>query len=219
MKRKTMNPQQIIQTAFKYDDHRSSDKPKSISTTQLLGPLYKAWKCYTDAPKTHPLDVMKKRSSFIGTSIHSRFEHIFKDYTDITQEYYKEKYIKELDSWVSGTFDMLIMHKGKLHLADIKSGYGKAFSKTEQASKQLSIYRYLNQSHWTIDDMAYIYFISQSNNVLETIEIELYSLEMTEDIIMDTLVAIQTEPDFVDCHTFSKFKQCDWCEFECDYRK
>ena len=204
-----------------FDDHRSSDKEHSISTTELIGPYYRAWKSLNNEVKNNPLRPMKRRSSFIGSAVHQRAELVFKDYKNVRQEGYKERHLEDLDVWISGTYDIIIEDYGKLYIGDIKTGYGKShgISKTENTIRQLSIYRWLNSNMLSIEDTAYIYFISQSNNNYETMEVELLSLDDTEQLVRDTIKYLQQgEPDFVDCNEGIKFNRCDWCEFECFYR-
>jgi hypothetical protein len=208
----------IIETALKFNDHRDSDKPRSISTTTLIGPSFKAWKSYVKTPKNFYLRPMKSRSAFIGSGVHQRFETVYKDYNNVMQELYRERYVEEYDSWISGTFDLLIEEDGLNYLGDIKTGYGKKHSNVEKTTLQLSVYRWLNHE-LDIEDEAYIYFISQSNNVYETIEIQLMSVDDTENMILRALEAIQQEPGYVDCNDGIRFNMCSFCEFECNYRK
>ena len=45
------------------------------------------------------------------------------------------------------------------------------------------------------------------------------SVDDTENMILRALEAIQQEPDYVDCNDGIRFNMCEWCEFECLYRK
>lgn len=213
-----IKPEEVIRTILLFDDHKSSDKVPSISTTELIGPYYKAWKSLSNAPKTNKLGAMKKRSSTIGTGYHMRAEQVLSNFDNVSLEVFTEKEIDGVT--VSGTFDVAIELDDVYYLGDHKTGYGTKYDKTEQTVKQLSIYRWLND-YLNIADEAYIYWVSQSNNALATIDIELMSIEDTEQYIKDTLEIIKTEPDFVDCNSNPKqrYNACDWCEFECEYRK
>ena len=83
----------IIETALKFNDHRDSDKPRSISTTTLIGPSFKAWKSYVKTPKNFYLRPMKSRSSFIGSGVHERVARIFANmFPESNIHYFKEIY-------------------------------------------------------------------------------------------------------------------------------
>jgi len=68
----------IIEKILLFDDHKSSDKDKSISTTTLIGPN---WKAQRDLLKDIPIKLeqvpMMRRSSTIGTGYHERAFKIF----------------------------------------------------------------------------------------------------------------------------------------------
>ena len=213
-----IHPEDVIKTILTFDDHRSSDKIPSISTTEIIGPYYKAWKSVSNCKKTHKLAPMKRRSSTIGTGYHLRAEQVLSNFDNVLLEVFRER---ELDGvTISGTFDVAIEVNGKYYLGDHKTGYGTKYTDAEKTSKQLSIYRWLNQDI-CIADIGYIYWVSQSNNAVSTMSVDLMSIEETEEYLKETLTNIKEEPDFVDCHasTNGRYNPCDWCEFECEYRK
>lgn len=207
----------VIETIFSFDNHRKSDKDRALSTSQLISANYKAWKDLNKADKDRTLPVGLKRSSTLGTGYHLRAEEALADNPDVIQEIFTEKYVEQYKTWISGTFDILINDNGLNYLGDHKTFYGKTFQQVDKTIKQLSIYRWLNQDI-KIEDKAYIYAVSQSNNHYETIEVELMSIEDTEAYILDTLEIISTEPS-LDCFIGIKYNPCVYCEYACDFRK
>ena len=213
-----INPLEVIEAVLGFDDHRSSDKNPSISTSELIGPKYKAWKSLSNAKKIHKLLPMKRRSSTLGTGYHMRAEQAMKTYENTLTEVYSERLVSGVT--VSGTFDLAIQDDDFLYtIGDHKTGYGGKFKDPQKTTNQLSVYRWLNQDDIDIADRAYIYFVSQSNNAYETIAVDLQPLEDTEAFIKYRLKEIKQEPLIIDCHEETRFNLCDWCEFECNFRK
>jgi len=213
-----------IARILNYDDHRDSDKPNSISVTTLMGSMYKAKKYLLRDSKNHVLDLVLKRSSFIGTACHNRMEHILKQ--DKEDEYeleiFKEREITVDDRvyTIAGSLDVLEKTpEGTYIIMDLKTFYGK--ERKEDALKkdalQMSLYRWLNQDDFVIEDRAWVLAISQSNNYIDELPVQLMSLEQTEDYIINKLWAIE-ENTRVDCKEGVKYNTCNYCSYSCDER-
>lgn len=206
------------------DLHRSSEHERSISVTTLIGPTYKAHHALNNTPKTNMLPPMKKRSSGIGTGFHLLAEKALENNNDVLTEVYKEMYIQFADLWLSGTADVMVLNEdGKYELGDFKTGYGKSFDNTDLAVYQMSVYRWLNR-HMDIADIAHVWFVSQSNNAMEHIEVELMSLADTQAFIRRRIIDIQEENLGVDCQynidgQKRPYNMCEWCEYECPNRR
>ena len=214
-----------ISRILNYDDHKDSDKPNAISVTTLLGPMYKANKYLEKTPKTHKLDLVLKRSSFLGTAAHNRMEHILK--TEYPGEYelevYHEKEVKVGDVvyTISGSCDVLEKtSEGKYIIMDLKTFYGNKRG-AEQLIKdawQMSLYRWLLSDLFDIEDRAWVLAISQSNNYIDEIAVELIDIDKVQEFIEDKLYAI-SENTKVDCNEGVKYNSCSYCEYECEERK
>lgn len=215
----------VLEDIMHFDDHRDSDKVNAISATTLLGAKYKAQKYLNkDAKDNSLVDISLKRSSFIGTAFHARAEMITKDLLDYTTEEFLEREITVDDVvyTISGSYDGVKSMSGSNHLYDYKTGYGKDRSEDALAkdAKQMSIYRWLLAGKYPrrdIDDLAYAIFISQSNNVMKEIPVQLMSLEATESYIEDMLYAISVN-DRVDCNESVKYNSCSYCSYQCEER-
>ena len=215
---------EIIHKVLTYDTHKSSDKPNSISATQLLNPLFKVKKILTNAKQDQGMiDVKFKRSSAIGTAFHAHAAKALEDDPDFVTEKYLEREITVdgVTYTISGSFDMLIRTLEGWALADIKTAYGKERAEEQLAkdAMQMSIYRWLINGRYDIQDMAFTLFISQSNNVTESYPITLrdedYITNWIEEIIWSALS--QTE---CDCHSATKYNSCQYCQIvDCEERK
>ncbi len=208
----------LIKKVYEHNEHRKSDKEKSLSCSQLIGSMYQA-KLALEKTPTDPSLVhhMFKRSSTIGTAFHEYAEKIMKNECDC--EVYSEREIEGYT--VSGTCDIIYPNEDGTHtLMDWKTAYGKE-RKASNLSKdclQMSVYRWLNQDKYNIRDEAYTLFISQSNNAQDAYEIGLMSLDETEDYIINKLYAIDNTvgPDCFD----APYNPCHYCEYSnCQYRK
>ena len=215
----------ILNKIMFFDDHIDSKKNNAISVTTLLGPMYKA-KLYLDKrDKYNATDIMYKRSSFIGTAIHARAEMITKDNPDYRTEEFLESEVVEdgIVYTVAGSYDGIKKVDGKWYMYDYKSGYGKARNESalEKDAKQMSIYRWLlNRNHpgIVVEDTAYSIFISQSNNVMEEIPVQLMDLDDVTTFIHTKLWAIENN-ESVDCNDNIKYNGCTYCDYNCDHRK
>lgn len=213
-----------IPKLYQYDTYRSCDKQPSISATGLLGPLYKAKLQLEGVEKDNDLvELQFKRSSMIGTAVHERAEKAFADDKSVVQEIYIEREI-EIDGTtytISGSCDLLQKEdNGTYTIADWKTGYGKD-RKQDALGKdamQMSIYRWLLQDDYTINDTAYILFISQSNNAQQEYPVELKSLDHIEEFIENKIwSALQQEVP--DCNDSVKYNSCTYCSFVCSRRQ
>ena len=163
----------LIDALYRYSEYRKSDKFNSISATTIIGSLYKASLGLKSREQDETLvPLMYKRSSTIGTAVHNWAERAFKDNPDVIQELYRERQL-ELDGKlyvISGSCDLLEKQEDDTYtLADWKTGYGKERNATalDKDRLQMSIYRWLLQDEYDINDTAYSLFISQSNNAEE----------------------------------------------------
>ena len=209
---------EVIDKVLLFDDHQSSKHKKALSCSQLLGATYYASQALKGRSSDKPVDAMMRRSSAIGTGFHMRAEQaMHRDPKTVDQEVFAERYIKEYDCWISGKFD--IIYDG--HIMDFKTGYGKEFSKEklEKAVIQMSIYRWLNEDDYDIDDLAYVLFVSQTMNVKKSYPIQLWSIEETSAYIYDRLKEITEHEDYVDCKDNVKYDPCAYCSLNCDHIK
>ncbi len=215
----------ILNEIMNFDDHIDSEKPNSVSVTTLIGPMYKAKLYLAKTPKYNVTDITFKRSSFIGTAIHARAEMITKDKDDYITEMFieKEVIVDGITYTVAGSFDGIKQVDGKWYMYDYKSGYGKARNEAALAkdAMQMSIYRWLYNSLNTgivIEDTAYSIFISQSNNVMEEIPVQLKDIDYIQEFAETKLWAIVNN-ERVDCNEGIKYNGCTYCDYNCEHRK
>jgi len=211
---------EIIKRVYNYSEHKSSDKPNSISATGLLGSLYQGKLTLAKAERDDSLIADKfKRSSTLGSAFHAWAEKALQDDPNIHCEIYSEI---DYDNYVlSGSCDVLQYNAdtSKWTIMDFKTGYGKKRTddQLDKDMKQMSIYRWMLQDRYYIEDTAYSLFISQSNNEQEAYELELMSLEKTQEFIDDRLFAIDQNTR-VDCFD-AKYIPCNYCDKVCEHRK
>ena len=216
--------QHLIERLYKYSEYRASDKDNSISATTIIGSLYKGSLALAGTEKDEDLiKIELKRSSMIGTAVHKWAERALDNDPTIVQERYLEREIN-LDGKtyvISGSCDLLEQQANLTWtIADWKTGYGKIRNTDMLAKdmKQMSIYRWLFNDEYNINDTGYSLFISQSNNVQDAYPVNLMSLDATEDYIESRLFAIETN-ERVDCNENVKYNRCLYCSFLCDERK
>jgi len=215
----------LIERLYNHDEHKSSDKPNAISTTTLLGGLYRGKLALEKAPQDKSLiKMMYKRSSTLGTALHYWAEHVFENDENIVQELYREREV-ELDGvtyTISGSCDLLEKQAdGSYTLADWKTFYGKERNAKalEKDRMQMSIYRWLLQDEYDINDTCYSLAISQSNNFQSAYPSEMMTLEQTQEYIEDRLYAIVSNGR-VDCNEGIRYSACTYCTYaNCDQRK
>ena len=215
---------EIIKKIYEYDDHKSSDKPNSISTTQLLGPLFKIRKILEDTPTDQSLiDFKFKRSSTFGSALHARAKLALDDNPDFVLEKYLEREITIGDTTyvISGSFDGLVKNSdGTWDIYDIKTAYGK--ERKEDAlmkdSLQMSIYRWLINGRYDVNDRGWILFISQNVNAQEAYPVLLRSESYVEDFI-STKIEMALMQEEIDCNKGISYSSCTYCMLVCDKRK
>ncbi len=219
----------IIDKIYLYDTHRNSDKPNAISTTTLIGSMYKAKLALDKTPRNPSLiPLMYKRSSSIGTAFHEYAEAALKSEDNWQDRYALEEFRErqvELDGIVytiSGSSDGIEKQKdGTWTIWDIKTQYGRsrAPQMLDKDRLQLSIYRWLFENEYNINDTGYILAVSQSNNWEDAIPVELMSLEQTQNYIEEKLYAIINNT-IVDCNVGIKYSACQYCDIaNCSERK
>jgi len=218
-----VTPQELISKLYEYNEHIDSDNHNAISTTTLLGPMWRAKKYIEKAEKDESLiDRKFKRSSMIGSAIHNWAEKAFAKDKDVTQEVYKERFV-EVEGCVytvSGSCDLIVEAEELNYIADWKSGYGnkRNDSALDKDRMQMSIYRWLNQDDWDLDDTAYSIFISQSNNIEIPYPVVLMDIDDVQDFIEEKLYAI-SQNEKCDCFNDVKYNPCSYCPYICDERK
>ena len=212
----------LIYRVYNYDTHIDSTKENAISTTTLIGPAYKA-KLYLKKTEkdTSFVDNILKRSSTLGTAFHERAEAALKHDPNIVQEIYKERevVVDRMFYTISGSCDLLQQEEdGTYTIADWKTHYGASFKGLETAQKQLSIYRWLLQDEYNINDLGYVLSLSVTNNGKEEAHpLHLMSLEDTQ-LYIETRLEIITESEEIDCANTS-YNSCSYCEFVCMHRQ
>ncbi len=108
---------------------------------------------------------------------------------------------------------------GTYIIGDWKTHYGAAFSNIESATKQMSIYRWLFEDEYNIQDTGYALTLSVTNNDKEMAHpLSLMSLDQTQDFIEANLYAI-IHNENVDCLDNVKYNPCSYCEFTCIHRQ
>lgn len=214
----------LIEKLYSYSEHRDSKLENAISTTTLMGPLYKSKLYLAKTPKNEDLiDFKFKRSSMIGSAVHAWAEKALADDKSIIQEIYMERQVEVNGTvyTVSGSCDILQrIGEDEWQLGDFKTAYGTS-RKADALKKdalQMSIYRWLLQSEYKISDTAYSLFISQSNNNQDAYAVDLIDLEDIEYYIANRLEQIVGNEN-CDCKDGVKFNMCNYCSYEdCQYR-
>ena len=213
-----------IPTLYNYDTYRASARPNNISATGLLGPLYKMKLKLEDTPKDPAgIDIKFKRSSMIGTAVHERAEKAFAGDSTVIQEVYHERMvlIDGITYWVSGTCDLLQREEDYTYtITDFKTGYGKKRDEKALAkdAMQMSIYRWLLQDIYEINDTAYSLFISQSNNEEAEYPLELTSIDDIQNYIEERIWAA-TQQQTPDCNDNIRYNGCQYCDLSCSHRQ
>ena len=218
-------PIELIRKLYEFDDHEDSTKPHSISVTTLLGSKFRAAKYLEDAPRDRSLVHFKfKRSSMIGSAVHQRAELAFSDDPRAVQEIFLEREL-EIDGTVytiAGKFDLLYRYgEDDIYtIHDWKTGYGK--DRKQEAlikdAKQMSIYRWLLEGKYKVEDTGWSLAISQSNNWEDAIPVNLMTVDDTEDFIREMIWTIENN-DRVDCSSGIKYNPCTYCDYICEERK
>jgi hypothetical protein len=155
--------------------------------------------------------------------MHSRFEEAFKDDPTIVSEKYLERniVIDGVTYTISGSFDGIVKTAGGWCLFDWKTAYGKE-RKPEQLAKdamQLSIYRWLSQDIYDIEDTGFILFISQSNNVTESYTVELRDTDYIQNWLEEIIWSALSQTS-CDCHSATTWNNCTYCPIvDCKERK
>ena len=212
----------LIFRVYNYDTHIDSTRYNAISTTTLIGPAYKA-KLYLNKTEKDSsfIDNTLKRSSTLGTAFHERAEAALKHDPSIVQEIYKEREIVFDREFfvISGSCDLLQEEEdGTYTICDFKTHYGASFKGLESAQKQLSIYRWLLQDEYNINDLGYVLSLSVTNNGKEQAHpLSLMSLEDTE-LYIESRIDLIVNSEEVDCANTS-YNSCSYCTFVCQHRQ
>ena len=216
------DPIKLIKRLYEVDNHRDSKEDNAISVTTLIGDLYKAKLSLRKSPRDQSLiDFKFKRSSTLGTAFHEYAEKYLRD-DNIVQEVYREKQIEisGIVYTISGCCDLLQQQDdGTWDIMDWKTFYGRE-RKSDALAKdamQMSLYRWLLQDEYDINDRGWVLAISQSNNFQEAYPVNLSDLDTVQDYIDNKIFAIE-ENDKVDCFNV-KYPPCNYCSFICEHRK
>ncbi len=210
-----MNLKYLIDKVFDYDTHRSGSQDRSISVTTLIDFPYKAYKHLNKHEMTHKIPSINKRGSTLGTAFHEYAEKVVSS-EDVITEIYAEQYLFEFDAYITGTFDMLVWDEdgGEFIMADWKTSVKKFDDEAiAKATRQMSIYRWLNSDKFNISDEAHILFVSTSRNDVQDIIVQLMSIEETIDYVHSQLEDLKTKP-IPTCPRWL----CGYCEFQCEER-
>jgi len=160
-----------------YNDYDYTNDPTVISTTALMKPVNMVALERFNAGCDKEVEVEGLVASVMGSAVHSLLEVALDSTTDdtwlqlgvkadeltIEQEIRKAVKIEGTDYTLSGKFDVLYKYRANpWRLADLKtmSTWGTVLSGKEknlEFTKQLSIYRWLNQDK-EIDDIAEIFY-------------------------------------------------------------
>jgi len=219
-----MDPIHLIKRLYEYDTHKDSKKENAISVSTLIGSMYKAKLYLYKTKKDESLvDFKFKRSSTFGTALHERAEKCFEDDPTINQELYRERQVTVdgITYTISGCCDLLEKQKdGLWDLIDWKTFYGKE-RKPEALKKdamQMSLYRWLLEEEYDINDRAWVLGISQSNNEQAVYPVELMSLSRVDRYVRDKISAI-IDNERIDCQDGIKYNACNYCPYICSHRK
>ena len=194
------------------DNYDFVPKKRAISVTTLIDSPQKWALSKRIPPEDNPLDVSQLVSSSIGSAIHYGLEQVWKnpykaletlgfskEVIETIEVYTERRTEKEINGWtVSGSADLILNG----HLYDYKTvdiyGY-KRQSNLNKFTKQLSIYRWLNQDIVRSDEAFICYYIRDWSareakykqdypaTSMVAKEIQLMSLKDTEDYILDRL--------------------------------
>jgi len=217
----------FVAAMLTYNDYDYTDDPTIISTTSLMKPVNMVALERFNNGCDKEVDVEGLIPSVMGSAMHSLLEVALQttdkptwemlgvkaDKLEIQQEVRKAVKVNGTDFTLSGKFDVLYKYgDNPWRLADLKtmSTWGTVLSSKEknlEFTKQLSIYRWLNQDK-EIDDIAEIFFwytdwskvkARQDKQYPQSrvghFEIALWSIEETERFIRTRLHEISLALD------------------------
>ena len=202
-------------------------KPGShMSVTDLCRPSYQLW-VKLNLPTTYEPPKTTSFKSYLGSALHHFIEQIDED--DTIKEFSHLR--QEGEYVIGGTTDELRFMGDKWRLGDIKLkgafpskkflGIGtkaKPNPKPEQDKEriQMSLYRWLFEGMFDIQDEAVIYLFTAGHTSREafpeyqTVPLQLMPLEEAKQYVVDKIKSVETEPE-VDCETNWL---CSYCEYK-----
>jgi len=193
------------------------DKGTNFSVSQLTKPSYQLWVEY-HAPKEAIRESTVSFKSFLGSAMHSAFEHT--DIAGVVQEF---TWIKTLNGvTIGGTADRLdwrySINKWQIGDYKLKGEYSyKKFIEGEQDKEvmQLSIYRWLFDGLFDIEDKAVIYLFMNGHTArskypeMQEVWLNLLPVKTIESLITNKImVATGDKAPPVDCETVWL---CNYC--------
>jgi len=193
------------------------DKGTVFSVSQLCKPTYQLW-VENHAPKEAIRDSTVAFKSYLGSALHLSFE--VQDLPGVVQEF---TWIRTLNGvTIGGTSDRLdwrySIKKWQLGDYKLKGEYSyKKFIEGEQDKEvmQLSIYRWLYEGMFDIEDKATIYLFMNGHTArskypeYQEVYLTLLPINVVESYISNKImVATHDNPPAVDCNIHW---MCDYC--------
>ena len=218
-----------VQTNWLQNTYRA--KPGSdMSVTDLCRPSYQLWVKLNlpDSFKPSPYVGFK---SYLGSALHNFVEGIDEDST--IKEFTHLR--KHGNTVIGGTTDELRWNNAtsKWRIGDIKLkgayptkkflGIGTKANPNPPAEQdkevlQQSMYRWLFQGLFDIEDEGVIYLFTAGHSAreqfpeMQTVPLQLMSIDSTDKYIQNKLLAVQSEPE-VDCETSWLCGYCDYKDY------
>jgi len=195
-------------------------KDCDISVTDLTRPMYQLWHKFKYGKDIDQSDTVSFKS-FLGSALHKVIEEVDED--GVVKEF---SWVKTLPDGtrIGGTADELrwrySINKWRLGDIKLKGVYpAKKFLEGEDDKErlQMSIYRWLFQDMFDIDDTAVIYLFvaghTKREKFMEVSEqwIELLPIKSVDDLIKGKLAVARSDtPPSLDCPDWL----CPFCEFK-----
>lgn len=209
----------IITSTWLKSSYRGKDC--DLSVTDLTRPIYQLWhKVNTNEEDINTSDSTSFKS-YLGSALHKAIECVDED--GVVKEF---SWVKTMEDGtrIGGTADELrwrySINKWRLGDIKLKGTYpAKKFIEGEQDKErlQLSIYRWLFDGMFDIDDKAVIYLFVAGHTKRERFDevseqwLELLPIKAVDDMIKGKLAIIRSKtPPTIDCPDWL----CPFCEFK-----
>ncbi len=195
-------PQYLVDWLI-HDNYDHNQDPLTISATTLMKPVRAYWLTARHGNELET-DVSDLVAARLGNAIHDSIELVETPNVSKEQRTKRQVTIGNETFTISGKYDLLVNQNGKWILRDIKTTSVWAYifgGKDEDYRKQLSIYRWLLQDTFKVEETAFIDFIftdwsstkaRQEDNypqqrIHPSYPIKLMSLEETETYVTSRL--------------------------------
>lgn len=227
-----LNLPQYIVDWLEHDNYDHNDDPYTVSTTTLMKPT-RAYLLTIRHKDKLQADVSDMVSSRIGSAIHDSIEVIETPGVEKENRLSREVEMGAVTYTVTGKYDILDCHDdGTFTLRDIKTTSVWSYvlgGKDEDYCKQLSIYRWLLAGNGKeARDKGYIDFFFTDwqrskakqdpkypqNKVLPGYEIDLWSLEETEEYVRARLQLVEDNRNLADDQLLPCTKTEVWADDE-----